>query len=246
MCRTVFVTNDLTEKVLEEAISVDADMIVSYHPTPFRKTNKLTDRDHISRIVLRCVAQGIAVYSPHTALDSAVDGLNDWLVRAAGSGTVVPLAPSDVIEGAGEGRLIEFEEELSLEEVLKRVKGHLGLEHVRVAPRMDAVATSKADSSNVLAWASEIRIRSMAVCAGSGQSVLSCAGGFGADLWLTGELSHHGVLDATQAGINVILTDHTHTERGYLPILARRIEEGMGGEAVCVVTKLDNDPLIVC
>jgi putative NIF3 family GTP cyclohydrolase 1 type 2 len=42
-------------------------------------------------------------------------------------------------------------------------------------------------------------------------------------LLLTGEMRHHDVLDLAQKGTSVILTDHTHSERGYLPHLRSRI-----------------------
>ena len=63
---------------------------------------------------------------------------------------------------------------------------------------------------------SETKIASVAVCAGSGASVLSHAGKV--DLWITGEMSHHEALDAQQNGTSVLLAEHSNTERGFLPI----------------------------
>jgi putative NIF3 family GTP cyclohydrolase 1 type 2 len=57
---------------------VKSDFIVSYHPTPFRSFKKVVCSDRTSRIVLECVANGIAVYSPHTASDAAVGGVNEY------------------------------------------------------------------------------------------------------------------------------------------------------------------------
>jgi len=242
----VFVTNDLTEKVVDEAISKDADIIVTYHPTPFRKSNRLHHGDHISRVVLACAARGIAVYSPHTGLDCAPGGINDWLARAVGAGAVEPVTPSDRVEGAGEGRFVTLSEAAPLSEVVGRVKAHLGLERVRVAVAMEAAWGERCAGEEAAAAASaRVEVRTAAVCAGSGGSVLGKGKARTADVWLTGELSHHEVLSAVQAGVSVILTDHTNTERGYLPELAARIEAGMGGDAVCVVTEVDADPLVV-
>jgi len=56
-------------------------------------------------------------------------------------------------------------------------------------------------------------ITSVAVCAGSGGSVLQ---GQTVDLLVTGEMSHHQVLDAVHQGVNVILTRHSNSERGFL------------------------------
>jgi len=44
-----------------------------------------------------------------------------------------------------------------------------------------------------------------------------------ADVYFTGEMSHHEVLAAIAAGKHVVLCGHTNTERGYLPILATKL-----------------------
>ena len=51
-------------------------------------------------------------------------------------------------------------------------------------------------------------------CIGSGASILCHAGN--ADLWITGEMSHHEALDAQQNGVSVLLCEHSNTERGFL------------------------------
>jgi len=63
-------------------------------------------------------------------------------------------------------------------------------------------------------------VHSVAICAGSGGSTLL---GVDADVYFTGEMSHHEVLAAVASGRNVILCGHTNTERGYLPVLASKL-----------------------
>jgi len=57
-------------------------------------------------------------------------------------------------------------------------------------------------------------VSTVAVCAGSGASVLSHAGKV--DLWITGEMGHHEALDAQENNTSVILAEHSNTERGFL------------------------------
>ena len=82
----------------------------------------------------------------------------------------------------------------------------------------------------------------MAVCAGSGSSVLR---GIKADLWLTGEMSHHEVLDATHRGSTVVLCDHSNTERGYLEQLQHVLTERLENKVQVIVSSADRDPLEV-
>ena len=82
----------------------------------------------------------------------------------------------------------------------------------------------------------------MAVCAGSGAGVLK---GVKADLLLTGELSHHEVLDAVHKGSHVILARHSNSERGYLKHLKAKVETALGPSVEVFVSSVDKDPLVV-
>jgi dinuclear metal center YbgI/SA1388 family protein len=77
---------DLTPAVVKQAISAKAQLIVSYHPPIFEPLKTLTPGDWKTRALLDCVKHGIAVYSPHTALDAAPQGLNHWLANGLGEG----------------------------------------------------------------------------------------------------------------------------------------------------------------
>jgi putative NIF3 family GTP cyclohydrolase 1 type 2 len=85
-------------------------------------------------------------------------------------------------------------------------------------------------------------VRSIAVAAGAGASVLR---GSGADVWITGELSHHDALAAVAAGTSVVLAGHSNTERGFLPVLRRRLAESFDGDLDVRVAKSDRDPFVV-
>lgn len=88
-------------------------------------------------------------------------------------------------------------------------------------------------------------VKSVAVCAGSGGSILR---GVAADVYLSGEMSHHEVLAALASHSSVILCEHSNTERGYLAsILAPHLQSAFakeGGASVTVVcSQKDSDPL---
>lgn len=196
----VFLTIDLTQEVLEEAISDQfVAVIVAYHPAIFRPLKRLRMSDVKERIALKCAASGISVYSPHTALDSCVGGINDWLAKSLGAGRTVPIKPVSTVivgqEGSGIGRLHTLDEPASLDDIIGRVKAFLNLQRVRVAK-----CESHKDGS--------ARISTIAICAGSGASVLSDVP---ADLFLTGEMSHHEILATISGPTSAILCEHTNT-----------------------------------
>lgn len=81
----VMLTIDLTEDVLDEALSKRAGAIVAYHPPLWTPLTALTDATHTERIIRGAAEAGIAIYTPHTALDAAPGGVTDWLCEGIGS-----------------------------------------------------------------------------------------------------------------------------------------------------------------
>ena len=104
----VLLTIDLTEAVLEEARTAQAELVVAYHPPLFRPTKRLDAARPTSRVLLRAARAGIALYSPHTALDAAPGGMNDWLAAGLGTGTQAPLIDANVLDPNAELKLVTF------------------------------------------------------------------------------------------------------------------------------------------
>lgn len=104
----VMLTVDLTDAVLAEAIEAGAQMIVSYHPVIFEPIRSLTDEAPKTRLILEAARRKIAVYCPHTALDAAPGGLNDWLAEGLGSGRVQPLASFRSLTVGEQYKLVTF------------------------------------------------------------------------------------------------------------------------------------------
>ncbi|KAH9458239.1 hypothetical protein KEM48_013602 [Puccinia striiformis f. sp. tritici PST-130] len=258
LANRVLLTIDLTPSVAEEALAKDSNIgvIVAYHPTIFRGLKSLTLNDPLQEVILKCAAGGISVYSPHTALDSVIGGINDELCEIvsglmphqnriySASGAIVEKNSENILNGVGlgGGRRVEFQQgkEVELDQLISRIKTGLGLSHVQLAK--SSVATPK--------------IRSVGVCAGSGGSICSALGK-SCDAFVTGEMSHHELLSANAQGIHVILTAHTNTERFFLAkVLRPRLQQLLAEEAVQLsadlnpqwdvdVSTMDRDPLVV-
>jgi dinuclear metal center YbgI/SA1388 family protein len=226
----VFLTIDLTEESLLEARNKHADLIVAYHPPIFSGLKRITQKAPLERIVIDAIRNDIAVYSPHTALDAAPNGMNVWLAQALGEGTLAPIVPlPNAPPGVGMGRFVELAQPRALNDLLSLIKQHLGLSQLRIA----AAPEHKRG----------IPIRRAAVCAGAGGSIFEKCGHV--DLLLTGEMRHHDILARVAAGTTVILTDHTNTERGYLPHLAEYLRRALGSDVEIVISQTDQDPLVI-
>ncbi|SFD16226.1 Nif3-like dinuclear metal center hexameric protein [Algibacter pectinivorans] len=75
----ILVTLDTLEAVVDEAIETNCNMIVSFHPIIFKGLKKLTGNNYVERIVLKAIKHDIAIFSIHTALDNAQQGVNDMI-----------------------------------------------------------------------------------------------------------------------------------------------------------------------
>lgn len=80
----VVVCLDVSEQIVEEAISLKANMVISHHPVIFSGLKSLTGRNATERIVMKCIQNGIALYAAHANLDSVWGGVNDRLSAVLG------------------------------------------------------------------------------------------------------------------------------------------------------------------
>ncbi len=77
----VQISLDLTESVLNNAIENGVDLIITHHPPIFSSLKKINDSSLIGRKILKLIRHGINVYSLHTNLDSAKEGLNQYVAE---------------------------------------------------------------------------------------------------------------------------------------------------------------------
>ncbi|UII80571.1 Nif3-like dinuclear metal center hexameric protein [Flagellimonas sp. CMM7] len=112
----ILVTLDTLENVVDEAIKKDCNLIVSFHPIIFMGLKKLTGVNYVERVVLKAIANNIAIYSMHTALDNSNMGVNAKICEVLGinnpkilipkKGTIkklttyAPLANADAVKSA--------------------------------------------------------------------------------------------------------------------------------------------------
>ena len=93
--RVVMVCLTVTPQVVEEAIAKRVELIVTHHPLPFRPLTKITSDTTVGKMLLALIAHGIAVYSAHTAYDSARGGINQLWAEGLGLSGIAPLVLAD-------------------------------------------------------------------------------------------------------------------------------------------------------
>ncbi len=184
----VLIAVDLTQGVIEEARSRGANMVVTHHPIIFNPLRRLTGADYVERAVEMAVKRDVAVYAAHTNLDSAPGGMS-WRV-----GEMLGVeAMRTLDEREGYGVVGELRESLSVEQMLERIASRFSVEALR---HSDIVAQS---------------VRRVAICTGSGGSLLSAAIAQAADIYITSDLRYNDFF-AAQKGVTMVDIGHYESE----------------------------------
>ncbi len=209
----------LTADVAAEAVRERVDLIVTHHPILFRPIQRLTADDSQGRMLLELARAEVLVYSPHTAFDSALTGVNQQLAELFGLTEILPLRPtmaaaeelqqpySQSAGGTGTGRFGRLETAVSLEEFARQVRAALN------APQLAYVGEGAR------------RVATVGCACGAAAEMLRDAWRLGCDVLVTGEARFHACLEARALGIGLIVAGHYQTERPAIENLVFQIKE---------------------
>ena len=196
----------VTPSTVDEAIQQEADVVVTHHPFPFRALNRITTSTPVGRMLLQLIENRIAVYSAHTAFDSASGGINRQLADSLALCNTRPLCePRDSDPAVGTGRVGDLREPMKLADVAKSLKSFLGIDYVRTVGAGDTC------------------VRRIGVACGSAGQFIEQARGDGCQLLVTGETSFHTCLEAEATDISLLLLGHFASERFAMESLAVQI-----------------------
>ena len=205
-----------------EAIRERADLIVTHHPLPFVATKRLTDETTVGRLLLDLIAARVAVFSAHTAFDSAGEGINQRLAEGLGLADAQPLIPH--VEGHGSGRFGRLPTPLTLGELSARLKTFLGIEHLQMVGQ-DAR-----------------RVNTVAVACGAAGEFLEAANRQGCEAMVVGETRFHTCLEAEALGMGLLLPGHFASERFAMETLAE-VLAGQFPELSVWASRAERDPI---
>ena len=86
---------DVTEEVIDEAVTSKCNLIISHHPLLFRPLKRLTGSNYVERCIIKAISNNIAIYSAHTNLDNAAGGVNFKIAEKLGLKNVKILSPKE-------------------------------------------------------------------------------------------------------------------------------------------------------
>ena len=191
--KKVLLSLDVTAEVIDEAIELGAELIISHHPVIFSAIKKLTDEK-----LLRLIENSIAVISMHTNLDIADGGVNDVLLKLLGA------EGDEALDSDGCGRIGELAAPMDFDTFLNFCKSRLNSKGLRY-------------------YYAGKPVKNLAVMGGAGGDFVGLAFEKGCDTYVTADVKYNRFLEAAEMGINLIDADHFCTENPVMPVLKNRL-----------------------
>lgn len=206
---------DCTEEVLDEAVKLGAEMIVTHHPLIFRGIKQITQATFTERIIGRAIKNDIVIYSLHTNLDKVIAGVSGEMASKLGLSNLSFLDP-DPGGDTGLGVVGNFIEPLSFNETILRVKRVFGTECVKSSRPLDKLVSR------------------VALCGGSGASLIEAAKKSNADVFITADLSYH--LFFTEPGFALMDIGHFESESCILEVIKNELSKKMATFAIHIAS----------
>lgn len=182
---------DVTEEILEEAIQRQCNLIITHHPLIFKGLKSITGRTPIERIAAQAIRSNIAIYSAHTNLDSAWEGVSHEMAHALDMTDLRVLEPKTEAADTGLGVIGNLRPTPKME-FLRKVKETFGVKAVKFSVQSP-----------------QIVIKRVALCGGAGASLIPLAIREKADAIITGDVKYH---DFTAYGLDILIVDIGHYE----------------------------------
>ena len=209
----VLVAMEITDKVIDEAVSSDADMIVCHHPLYFNELKHVDGTESSGRYTVRLIENHIAVYASHTPFDFAPKGNNAYLMKLVGAVDF-------------NGFSAQLPEEMSFLDFAKKLAGVLGNPlDVRLVGDIDR------------------KIKKISVCTGSGAEFIGEAISRKCDCFITGDLKHHDAQYARENGLCVIDAGHWGTEHTFVDNMSEQLADACCGRLEIIKSKVNQNPV---
>ena len=212
---------DVTEGIIDEAVSKGCNLVVSHHPLLFRGLKQVADLNDVQRTVRKAIKNDVCVVSMHTNLDNARGGVN-W--KIAERLEAVAIEPRGDEQHPGQWVMATLGHPMAADEFIGFVKHQL--------------QASSAACNELL----RRPIEKVAICGGAGDFLLDEAIKAGADAFLTGEMHYHQYFGHEQE-IQICVVGHYESEH-FTKELLRDIIGNSCPEVTCRLAETNTNPII--
>jgi dinuclear metal center YbgI/SA1388 family protein len=217
--KRVMTALDPTPEVVREVMDRQGDVLVTHHPLIFTPLRALDIDRPMGRTLDALLMNRIAVIAAHTNLDAVRGGVNDVLASRLGMDDVAILQPSERDASCGLGRIGRIAPCSTLGELAVTVKDRMGLPHIRFA------------------GSPGLQVRRVALCSGSGSSMIDAFLASEAEVFITGDVRYHEAREIEAHGRGIVDAGHFESEHIILDVLTNKINEQMISHELDVIVE---------
>ena len=217
----VLMALDCTPELVDEAVACGADMIVTHHPLIFSGLKKISPDNQVGLAVMKAIKAGISIYAAHTNADKVLAGVSGAMAARLNLTDVEILQKNG--ENVGLGVVGNLPEPLDAENLIVQVKEKFGLKAMRTSRPLDS------------------KISRIAMCGGSGGSLIGEARRAGAQLYISGDISYHNFF--TENDFMVMDIGHYESEIDIVGILFSLLKKNFPTFAVRITQNLNSNPI---
>ena len=214
----VLIGFDCTPELIDEAVSCGADLVVTHHPLIFGGVKRISPDDPTGLAIIKAVSAGIAVYAAHTTADKVLAGVSGAMARRLHLEDIKVLDEEG--DGIGLGAVGNLPGPMSSGEFIDYVKSCFGLSVARCSRPLD------------------IPVSRVAMCGGSGSSLIGKAVESGAQAYICGDISYHHFF--TPKDFMLIDIGHFEGEVEICQVLFTLLRKNFPTFAVRTSAKLDS------
>ena len=221
--KRILISLEITSDVIDEAIEKDVDMIVTHHPLLFKPKNVITDySDPVGKLIIKLIQSGLSVYSSHTNFDKMQGGNNDFIGDMLG---IVGVESNGIIRSG------KLKEKMSVLQLARKISQDLDipLDRIKLVGDLNHICFK-------ICW-----------CTGKGGDYIIDAKNLGADIFITGDVTYHEAISASELGINILDIGHFGSEKIFVPNMGRLVKSMLRNydpDVTVIESKVEKDPYL--
>jgi len=216
---SVLLALDCTPEIIDEAISCGSQMIITHHPLIFKGIKQISNSTLLGKMINKIIKNNLIIYSAHTNADKVLSGVSGIMAARLGLGNIDFLR-KDTNGESGMGIIGDLETPADFVQILKIVKKNFNPGVLKCSKPIDG------------------KISRIALCGGSGSSLIENAREAGAQLFITGDLSYHYFF--CEKGFMIMDIGHYESEYGLLELLKSVLTKKISTFAVRIAEKNTN------
>lgn len=211
--KKIMIALDVTMPLMKAAKNWNCDLVLTHHPLMITPENSFDFSRMPGQAIFASAVDQISIVSLHTNLDKASGGLNDFFASKIGIDTTLPFLPidfenNDIQNGPeGIGRTGYLPETITLNQLVSQIKSKLQIEHLRVSGDLS------------------LPVRNIAICTGSGGSLINDFIKSGADVFITGDTKYHEARTIEEHSKALIDVGHFASEHIVIELLNNSLSQ---------------------